>query len=147
MEPTLILRAPQDYIVSLVNKDAREEWEREEREYWQLIDELAKNSFQVFILRPYTGEEMGGGGVDLPDVLIALTSGLLGATVTSFYQLLIRYLSRHDNRELTVERGDRRLTIKGRSSAEERVLIRQLFPELLERSQQDRSTGGDDNQA
>jgi hypothetical protein len=104
----------------------------ESQEFWMFADDLLASSLEIYSLHPFIGAEKGGGGPDIPALLVAFGAGTLAPMVTAFVQYLMKYLSRNENRELTIERGDVKLTLKGRSLAEEKELIRMLFPEMLE---------------
>ena len=62
------------------------------------------------------------------EILVALASGGAFATV---YQVICKYIGRHEWRELVLEKGGTKITIKGHSLPEERALMRELFPEAL----------------
>lgn len=64
----------------------------------------------------------------LNDLLVTL--GSAGA-FTALYQIISMILQRHKERELTFERGETKITIKGHNLPEERELLKQLFPENL----------------
>jgi hypothetical protein len=104
----------------------------ESQEFWMFADDLLASSLEIYSLHPFIGAEKGGGGPDVPALLVAFGAGTLAPMVTAFVQYLMKYLSRNENRELTIERGDVKLTLKGRNLAEEKELIRMLFPEVLE---------------
>jgi hypothetical protein len=72
------------------------------------------------------------------EVLLAL--GSAGA-FTVFYQTIAAYLKRDEGRELTLEKGDVRITLKGRNLPEELALIRKLAPELLPQAGEQGSEG------
>jgi hypothetical protein len=103
----------------------------ESQEFWMFADDLLASSLEIYSLHPFIGAEKGGGGPDVPALLVAFGAGTLAPMVTAFVQYLMKYLSRNENRELTIERGDVKLTLKGRNLAEEKELIRMLFPEVL----------------
>ena len=59
-------------------------------------------------------------------ILVAL--GSAGA-FTAVYRVITAYLSRHKDREVTLECGDRRIVMKGHSYAEEAEIARLLLPD------------------
>jgi hypothetical protein len=137
MQPWLKISMSKDYFDSLgvaTNNVYDREYLAESREFWMFADELLASSFEIDALHSFLGAEKGGGGPDIPAMLIAFGAGTLTPMVTAFVQYLMKYLSRNENRELTIERGDVKLTLKGRSLAEEKELIKMLFPEILEHS-------------
>lgn len=70
------------------------------------------------------------GGTPPTEILVAFLGGsALSATFTAFYQIICKYLDRHASREIVLERGDARITVKGHSIPDERSLIKEFFPE------------------
>jgi hypothetical protein len=70
---------------------------------------------------------------DIPaslDILVAL--GSAGA-FTALYQVIASLLAKNKDRELTIERKGLKLTLKGHSLPEEKALLLQLAPELVEK--------------
>lgn len=73
------------------------------------------------------GEARRDGSVALltiNEIIVAL--GSAGA-FSVLYQIVNSYLRRSDDREVTFEKDDMKITIKGHSLPEEKVLFRQLF--------------------
>jgi hypothetical protein len=137
----LIIRAPLERIESLIAEEGYgEAYEEEHFDFWELAKGSVKSSLRVYTMYEYLGEDAGGGGVDLPDLLIAFSSGAFGVGITAFYQVLIKYLGRYEARELTIERGDTKISLKGRSLPEEKAFVKMLFPELIDGSEPDSTT-------
>ena len=65
----------------------------------------------------------------LPSIFLAF--GSAGA-FTALYQVISKYLERHKEREISLERGGVKITIRAHSLPEERELLGKLFPELSE---------------
>ena len=73
------------------------------------------------------GEARRDGSIALPTINeIIVTLGSAGA-FSVLYQIVSAYLRRSDEREVTFEKDDMRITIKGHSLPEEKVLLKQLF--------------------
>ncbi len=87
-------------------------------------------SFADVTVRPFKGTVSAGPPIPLPDQILALvlTLGSAGA-FTAVYQVLVKFLERNKDREITLQRGDTKITIRGHSLHEERALIRELYPE------------------
>ena len=133
MEPLLIsVPNPAQFIARDVgNTEVYELWNFINALVWDISDYAHLYERRV----PYPPDEDGrGGGPGLPpEVLIAIvSSSALSTLINVIYQGVSKYLTRHEGRELTLERGGTRVTLKGRSLPEEMELIRQLFPEALE---------------
>jgi len=64
---------------------------------------------------------------------VQLVIGLGSAGVfTVMYQTLAKYLERNKDREVSIERADVKVTIKGHSLPDERELLEKLCPEFAE---------------
>jgi hypothetical protein len=73
-------------------------------------------------------EKLNLGWVPPTEVIIGLGSA---GVFTALYQTISSYLTRNQNRELTLEKGNIKITIKGHSLPEETELLKKLAPELL----------------
>ncbi len=62
------------------------------------------------------------------DIIVALGSA---GVFTAVYKAISSFLSRNRDRELTLERGEVKITIKGHSLPEEMDLLKKIAPELL----------------
>ena len=70
------------------------------------------------------------GGTPPTEIMVAFLGGsALSAAFTAFYQIICKYLERHASREVVLERGDAKITVKGHSIPDERSLIKEFFPE------------------
>lgn len=134
MKNWIIVSLSEEYYLSTrepVTGEHGREFAKEEHEFWWLAEDLAQIASQVYVLRPFHGAEQGGGP-EIPTLLISFASGSLAPVAIAFIQYLTKYLTRNASRELTIERGDAKVTLKGRSLSEEKQLLRMLFPELTD---------------
>ena len=79
----------------------------------------------------------GGGGYPPIDVIIAtgtLSLSILSAIAIGLRKVLTRYFEREDRREVTIEKKDKKKTIKGHSLKEEQEFFEELFPEAAKSS-------------
>jgi hypothetical protein len=136
MDTWMMISMSAEYFRSIQSSESdgcTKEFSEESLEFWWFADELLRSGLQMYSLRPFNGAETGGGGPDAPALLVTLaTSGALVQLAANLVQCLIKYLERNEKRELTIERGKTKLTLKGRSLYEEKELLRMLFPELIE---------------
>jgi hypothetical protein len=104
-------------------------WGFESRMSWALRDVGRVYEYKV-PLPP----EAGGGPPDIPpEILVAFVSGgALTAAINQLVQIVLTYLTRYQGRELTLEFGDKKITVKGHNKAEETELIKSLFHGVLE---------------
>lgn len=49
-----------------------------------------------------------------------------------FYQVICKFIRRHEGREITIERGKVKISIKGHTPPEEKDLLKRFAPELIE---------------
>ena len=82
------------------------------------------------------GFELRHGAISPAEVIIALGSA---GIFTTIYQTIVSYLTRNQNRELTLTKGKVTITIKGHSLPEETVLLKKLAPELLPKNTQEQN--------
>ncbi len=75
---------------------------------------------------PYSGE----GDLEATITQVAIALGSAGVFST-LYQAIGSYISRNQSREITLEKGKTKITIKGHSLPEEQELLKKLAPELL----------------
>jgi hypothetical protein len=64
------------------------------------------------------------GGLPITEVVIALSSA---GAFTAIYQIICKFLERHKDREITLERGKVKVTVKGHSLPEEKELLDALL--------------------
>lgn len=67
--------------------------------------------------------------LSIPEIIIALGSTGVFAGIL---KILHKFLESNKNREITLIRKDKKIRIKGHSQREERELLRELFPDLIE---------------
>jgi hypothetical protein len=111
-------------------------------------DELAENDLvnslpwklphdaKLYVLKPAllnhveTSEPVGGAGI-ATELLITLAQhgGTIAAVAAALYSAIKLYFHRNKYREVTLERGDVKWTIRGHSMPEEKELLHTLFPE------------------
>jgi hypothetical protein len=96
------------------------------RELRQALDD----SVNVYI--PFPKHEPGRRSLELlsPEFIIALSSA---GAFTGILNCLIGYLARNRDREVTIQRGETKVTIKGHTQSDENTLVAALFPELTQR--------------
>jgi len=75
----------------------------------------------------YRGE---GRGSYVPPTEIIVALGSAGV-FSALYQTISSYLTRNQDKELTLEKGDTKITIKGHTLPEEMKLLELFAPELL----------------
>lgn len=63
-----------------------------------------------------------------PEFIVTLGSA---GVFTALFQVLSKFLEKHKDREITITREGREITIKGHSFQEERKLLHELIPELI----------------
>jgi hypothetical protein len=138
MESTIRIGPSTEYwrSISPVNTHDR----RSEKEYDEfmslarvVIGDTANDVVKAYVLQPFVGWEIGGGGggPDLPVLILTFASGAVTALLPSLVQLVTAFLSKDQAREITVERGGDKITIKGTSRHEAMELLRLVFPELF----------------
>jgi hypothetical protein len=76
-----------------------------------------------------------GGGIPNEIVIAFLAGGTLSGAISGLFHILTKFLARDDARELTLEKGEKKLTMKGHSLPEERVFVAELFPEFGEKAE------------
>lgn len=64
------------------------------------------------------------GGLPITEVVIALSSA---GAFTAIYQVICKFLERNKDREITLERGKVKVTVKGHSLPEEKELLDALL--------------------
>jgi hypothetical protein len=111
---------------------SRDKWLIEKEEILENLANKLRNEATVYQQFTPTSIPVTGGGPGLPpDIVIAFISGgALTAIINVIFQTVSKYLSRHESREVTLERGDNKITLKGRSTSEEIEMIKLLFPEV-----------------
>lgn len=89
--------------------------------------------FDVLPYRPAYAEWTKGGASGGPpsDMVIAAIIGAIPVAITVIYKAIGIFLKKNDTREISLEREDRSITIKGHSLPEEKELLKELFPEAL----------------
>lgn len=99
---------------------------------WELaVGELYKlDNFTDLYLRSYYYDGAGGPS-GMPTEVIISVSGAAGVIASELIRVFRSFLTRDENRELTIEREGKKLTLKGHSLPEERELLAELFPEAL----------------
>jgi hypothetical protein len=132
MDVWLMVSMSEEYFHSIQGsrEERSKEFAGEEFEFWWFGEDLLKSASRIYSVRRFYGAERGGGAPEVPALLVAFASGALAPIAAAIIQCVTKYLSRNQNRELTIERGDIKLTLKGRSLPEEKELLRMLFPEL-----------------
>lgn len=93
-----------------------------------LLDQGAGAVYTPLPRRP----EIPKGAAPPTEFLVAL--GSAGA-FTAVYKIICKYLERHKDRELTLEKDNVKVTLKGHSLPEERALMKELSLESLQESQ------------
>jgi hypothetical protein len=80
------------------------------------------------INKDHTKSSLRNGAVSPSDLLVTIGSA---GVFTAIYQTISSFLMRNQNRELTLSRGEQKITIKGHSLPEEKALLKLLAPEFL----------------
>jgi hypothetical protein len=132
MDIWLMVSMSEEYFHSIQGsqEERSKELAEEEFKFWWLGEDLLKSASRIYSVRRFYGAERGGGAPEVPAFLVAFAYGALGQIAVAIVQYLTKYLNRNKDRELTIERGEIKLTLKGRSLPEEKELLRMLFPEL-----------------
>lgn len=126
----IIVSMSTEYFYSLLNQGPESKERREVLEFWRFGDELKNNASNIYFIHRFHGAETGGGPEE-PSLLLTITA--LAPVAISIIQAVTKYLTRNDNRELTIETGKDKITLKGRSLPEEKELLEWLFPNLIEK--------------
>jgi hypothetical protein len=94
------------------------------------------NDIQIFTQRPIGG---GGGGIQLTEILVSLLQqvGFAVAVITAVYTVITKLMEREKDCEITIESGEKKISIKGHRIPKPEELIKSLFPELDEDNQQE----------
>jgi hypothetical protein len=91
---------------------------------------------QVYYSVPAVVEDGFGDGLEVPgisptEVIVALGSA---GVFTALYQTITSYLARNKDREITLQKGKTKITIKGHSVPDEIELMQLMAPELVKPS-------------
>ena len=103
----------------------------EVQEFWEFAEYVMSIPSDVYAVTKFHGAEAGTPELEVPAILVSFSAGALAASIQSLFQCIGNYLSRNSSREITIEKEGVKLTLKGRSVAEEKEFIELLFPELL----------------
>lgn len=93
------------------------------------VQESGGKIYHEFV--PSAKEKLNHGWIPPTEVIVALGSA---GVFSALYQSISSYLMRNQNRELTLEKGKVKITIKGHSLPEEMELLKEIAPELLPKS-------------
>jgi hypothetical protein len=69
--------------------------------------------------------------IELLIALAGVSGGVITAVVTAIYQSINKYMERDANREITLEKDGKRITLKGHSLPEAKELLEMLYPEAI----------------
>lgn len=138
MDIKILISMSNDYFNIVVpdkEYDPRDPYPNELSEFSEFAADVMRIPTDVYTVNKFYGPEAGSSLLQSPEILVAIATGSLASSIQSLFQCITKYLSRNDNREITIERGGTRLTIKGKGRCEEEEYIRLLFPELLSEQQ------------
>lgn len=132
MDSTKLLIKMSDDYFNIVAPDVEEyePYPDELQEFWEFAEDVMRIPTNVYSVTKFWGAEAGSPELQIPAILVSFSAGALAASIQSLFQCISKYLSRNSSREITIEKGDVKLTMKGRSATEERELIKIVFPEL-----------------
>jgi hypothetical protein len=105
---------------------------------WRLPPDAQVYSHITPSLKYIKSEHPFGGGTPSVEILIALagvTGSIVTAVITAIYQSINKYMERDANREITVEKDGKRITLKGHSMPELKELFNSLYPEVFIQSE------------
>jgi len=127
-----------DIVLPEKEFDSGDTYPNELTEFYEFAADVMRIPTDVYTVNRFYGPEAGSSLLNNPEILVAILAGSLAASIQSLFQCIIKYLSKNDNREITIERGETRLTIKGKDRFEEGKYIRLLFPELFAEQQKNK---------
>ncbi len=132
MDATKLLIKMSDDYFNIVAPDVEEyePYPDELQEFWEFAEEVMRIPTDVYTVSKFWGAEAGSPELQVPTILVSFSAGALAASVQSLFQCISKYFSRNSSREVTIEKGDVKLTMKGRSAVEEREFIKIVFPEF-----------------
>jgi hypothetical protein len=110
----------------------------------ELLNAEAAQALKAAGVEIESPEQPGGplrtrGAVAASDLIVALGSG---GAFTALYQVLSALIARHHEREIQIERGGVKVSLKGHSLAEEKDLLARLFPEFASEKDEDETGQG-----
>ncbi len=128
----LIIKMATDYFNIVVpDIEEYEPYPSELQEFWEFADSILYIPSDVYEVAKFHGSEAGGPELEIPAILVSFSAGALAVSIQSLFQCIGKYLSRNSSREITIEKGGKKITMKGRSITEEKEFIKIIFPELL----------------